>query len=102
MGKHLTDDAPLEDDPKFEIWESEEALISNWMIKNMEEEQRDNYLLIDYVRDLWKEIERSCANMHNDFRVFDLREQERMKQGNLSTSSYAAKLKAIWRELDLL
>ena len=42
----------------------------------MEEEQRDDYLLINYVRDLWQEIERSCANMHNDFRVFDLWEQE--------------------------
>ena len=40
--------------------------------------------------------------MNSDFRVFDLREQERIKQGSLSISSYAAKLKAIWRELDLL
>ena len=72
------------------------------MIKNMEEEQRDDYLLIDCVRDLWQEIKKSCAEMHSDFRVFDLREQERIKQGSLSISSDAAKLKAIWRELDLL
>ena len=52
LGKHLTEDAPSKDDPKIEIWESEEALIMNWMIKNMEEEQRDDYLLIDCVHDL--------------------------------------------------
>ncbi|XP_078434228.1 uncharacterized protein LOC144705434 [Wolffia australiana] len=103
LGKHLTEDAPSEDDPKSYIWESEEALIVNWMIRNMEEEQRDDYLLIDCVRDLWEEINKSCAETHSDFRVFDLREQERtLKQGSMSISSYSAKLKAIWRELDLL
>ena len=40
--------------------------------------------------------------MHSDFRVFDLQDQEQIKQGSVSISSYAAKLKAIWRELDLL
>ena len=75
----------------------------NWMIKNMEEEQRDDYLLIDSVHDLWQEINKSCAEMHSDFRVYDLREQERtLKQGNLTIASYLARLKAIWRELDLL
>ncbi|XP_078434599.1 uncharacterized protein LOC144705702 [Wolffia australiana] len=103
LGKHLTEDAPSEDDPKLYIWESEEALIVNWMIRNMEEEQRDDYLLVDCVRDLWEEINKSCAETHSDFRVFDLREQERtLKQGSMSISSYSAKLKAIWRELDLL
>ena len=52
LGKHLTEDAPTKDDPQIETWESE-ALIMNWMIKNMEEERRDDYLLIDCVRDLW-------------------------------------------------
>ena len=53
LGKHLTDNPPPEEDPRYKIWESEEALITNWMIKNMEEEQRDDYLLIDCVLDLW-------------------------------------------------
>ncbi|XP_078428525.1 uncharacterized protein LOC144700847 [Wolffia australiana] len=105
LGNHLTEDAPSEDAPKLErvIWESEEAFITNWMIKNMEPDQADDYLLIDCVRDLWQEIQRSCAETHSDYRVYDLREQEKaLKQGNLSISSYSAKLKAIWRELDLL
>ena len=38
MGKHLTEDSPSEDDPKIETWESEEAYIMNWMVKNMEED----------------------------------------------------------------
>ena len=75
MGKHLTDDPPSEEDPRYKIWEFEEALITNWMFKNMEEEQRDDYLLIDCVRDLWQEMKKSCAEMHSDFRVFDLRER---------------------------
>ena len=68
LGHHLIDDPPS----RYEIWESEEALITNRMIKNMEEEQRDDYLLIDCVRDLWQEIQKSCAEMYSDFRVFDL------------------------------
>lgn len=87
LGKHLIDDPPSEEDLRYEIWESEKALITNWMIKNMEEEQRDDYLLIDCVRDLWQEIQKSCAKMHSDFRVFDLWEQERIKQGSLSIFS---------------
>ncbi|XP_078441716.1 uncharacterized protein LOC144711607 [Wolffia australiana] len=105
LGNHLTEDPPSEDAPKLErvIWESEEAFITNWMIKNMESDQADDYLLIDCVRDLWQEIQRSCAETHSDYRVYDLREQEKaLKQGSLSISSYSAKLKAIRRELDLL
>ncbi|XP_078448341.1 uncharacterized protein LOC144716933 [Wolffia australiana] len=103
LGRHLTGEAQSEDDAGLEVWESEEALITNWMIKNMEDEQKKDYLLIDSVRDLWLEVNRSCAEMHSDFRVYDLREQERtLKQGNLTVSTYSARLKAIWRELDLL
>ena len=29
LGKHLTEDAPSEDDPKIKTWEFEEALIMN-------------------------------------------------------------------------
>ena len=103
MGKHLTEDSPLEDDPKIETWEFEEAYIMNWMIINMEEEQRNDYLLIDCVGDLWQEIKKSCTEMLNDYRVYDLREQERkLKQRSLTIASNTAKLKAIWRELHLL
>ncbi|XP_078435258.1 uncharacterized protein LOC144706195 [Wolffia australiana] len=103
LGKHLTEAPPMEDAYAMDIWDSEEALIMNWMIKNMEEEQKDDYLLVNIVRDLWKEINKSCAEVHKYFRVYDLREQERkLKQGSMSISSYSAKLKAIWRELDLL
>ena len=103
LGKHLTEDAPSEDDPKIETWESEEALIMNWMIKNMEEEHRDDYLLIDCIHDLKQEIKKFCAEMHSDFQVYDLWEQERtLKQGSLTIASYSTRLKAIWRELDLL
>lgn len=63
----------------------------------MEQEQQDSNHLVDYIRDLWQEIKRLCADMHNDFQVFHIREQERTKQGSLSITSYAAKLKAIWR-----
>ncbi|XP_078440353.1 uncharacterized protein LOC144710454 [Wolffia australiana] len=103
LGRHLSDEAPAEEDPRSEVWESEEALIMNWMIKNMEDEQRDDYLLISCIRDLWQEIKKSCAEIHGDFRVYDLREQERtLKQGSLTISTYSARLKAIWRELDVL
>ena len=62
----------------------------------MEEEQRDDYLLIDSVRNLWQEMKKSFAEKHSDFRVYDLWEQERMlKQGNLTIASYSARLKAI-------
>ena len=40
MGKHLTEDSPSEDDPKIETWESEEAYIMNWMVKNDKTWQR--------------------------------------------------------------
>ena len=41
--------------------------------------------------------------MHSDYRVYDLWEQERkLKHRSLTIASYIAKLKAIWRELDLL
>ncbi|XP_078428048.1 acyl-CoA N-acyltransferases (NAT) superfamily protein isoform X2 [Wolffia australiana] len=103
LGRHLTEEATSEEEAVWEVWESEEALIMNWMLKNMEDEQKDDYLLIDGVRDLWLEVNKSCAEMHSNSWVYDLREQERtLKQGNLTISTYSARLKAIWRELDLL
>ncbi|XP_078448442.1 uncharacterized protein LOC144717008 [Wolffia australiana] len=103
MGDHLTDDSPPTDRLRLKLWRAEEAYITNWMVRNMEVEQRNQYYLMDVVADIWREIRKSCAEMQNDWRVYDLLLQVKfIRQKELSVASYASQLKAIWREIDQL
>ena len=103
MGNHLIDDSIPTDKLRLKIWKAEEAYITNWMVRNMEVEQKNQYYLMDIVADIWKEIEKSCAEMQNDWRVYDLLLQVKLiKQKDLSVASYSSKLKSIWREIDQL
>ena len=72
MGDHLIDDSIPTDKLRLKIWKAEEAYITNWMARNMEVEQKNQYYLMDIVADICKEIEKSCAEMQNDWRVYDL------------------------------
>ena len=96
MGDHLIDDSPPTDKLQLKIWKAEEAYITNWMVRNMEVEQKNQYYLMYIVADIWKEIEKSCAEMHNDWRVYDLLLQIKLiKHKDLSVASYSSKLKSI-------
>ena len=58
---------------------------------------------MDVVADIWREIRKSCAEMQNDWRVYDLLLQVKfIWQKELSVAPYASQLKAIWREIDQL
>ena len=103
IGDHLIDDSSPTDKLRLKIWKAEEAYITNWMMRNMEVEQKNQYYLMDIVADIWKEIEKSCAEMQNDWRVYDLLLQVKLiKQKDLSVASHSSKLKSIWREIDQL
>ena len=52
MGDHLTDNSPPTDKLRLKLWRAEEAYITNWMVKNMEVEQRNQYYLMDVVADI--------------------------------------------------
>ena len=56
MGDHLINDPPPTDKLQLKIWKAEEAYITNWMVRNMEVEQKNQYYLMDIVADIWKEI----------------------------------------------
>ena len=103
MGDHLTDNSPPTDKLRLKLWRAEEAYITNWMVRNMEVEQRNQYYLMDVVADIWREIRKSCAEMQNDWRVYDLLLQVKfIRQKELSVAPYASHRKAIWREIDQL
>ena len=63
MGDHLIDDSSPTNKLRLKIWKAKEAYITNWMVRNMEVEQKNQYYLIDIVADIWKEIQKSCAEM---------------------------------------
>ena len=103
MGDHLIDDPPPTDKLRLKIWTAEEVYITNWMVRNTEVEQKNQYYLMDIVADIWKEIQKSCAEMQNGWRVYDLLlEVKLMRQKDLFVASYSSKLKAISREIDQL
>ena len=103
MGDHLIDDSSPTDKIRLKIWKAEEAYITNWMVRNMEVEQKNQYYLMDLVTYIWKEIQKSCAEMQNDWRVYDLLLQVKLiKQRDLFVASYSSKLKSIWREINQL
>ncbi|XP_016173674.1 uncharacterized protein LOC107616198 [Arachis ipaensis] len=93
---------PQESDPNFMAWEKCNALVVSWFISSISEEILRSVIWNDNAADIWRDLKHRYYE-GDVFRVADLEEQMfSIKQGELSITSYFARLKAIWQELDSL
>ena len=66
LGHHLTDPLLSSTDPSCKVWKSEEALIHKWILVSMSTEMRRDFLYMDYVKELWIDLQKYGEKQNRD------------------------------------
>ncbi|CAL9020388.1 unnamed protein product [Prunus brigantina] len=90
-----------EDAPGFESWCIEDSIIKRWWIKTMETYLVELFLDLPTAKDVWESVAHMYYDASNESHIYQLRcRANRITQGGHDTTSYFAKLKSVWLELD--
>ena len=80
----------------YKIWDAEEANIKHRLLQSMIPDLRQNFLYIDTVKEIWKEIKKNCTKKNYDWRLYELNIKSiQVRKGEDSVMVYACRLKAI-------
>ncbi|XP_072080886.1 uncharacterized protein [Arachis hypogaea] len=93
---------PVENQPLFEVWDRCNNILLSWLNLSLSPEIAKSVMWISNASDLWKDLKNRYS--HGDvFRVGELKEEfYTIRQGDLTVTSYFAKLKSVWEELENL
>ena len=87
---------PLEDDPKFQMWDSENFMIISWLINSMESEIGQTYMFLPTAKQVWDVVVETYSDMENSAQVFEITNKiQELKQGNDSVTKYYNTLKGL-------
>ncbi|XP_057467808.1 uncharacterized protein LOC130757154 isoform X1 [Actinidia eriantha] len=93
---------PVESDPKFDEWVSDNCIILGWMFNSMEDRVYHMFMYHDTVHGLWTALTQMYAHARNESRIFELyREISHASQIilGLSVADYFGYLQTRWEEL---
>ncbi|GFY95250.1 hypothetical protein Acr_10g0006350 [Actinidia rufa] len=93
---------PVESDPKFDEWVSDNCIILGWMFNSMEDRVYHMFMYHDTVHGLWTALTQMYAHARNESRIFELyREISHASQTTLglSVADYFGYLQTRWEEL---
>lgn len=91
---------PLENDPSFEDWDSENAMVCSWLFNSMEVHIRKSYIFIDTAEDVWNSITRTYSFSGNVAKRFEVnRKIWALAQADRTLAQYYSELTSLWSEL---
>lgn len=92
---------PALDDPKYQKWKTENALVMEWLLNSMKPEVSGNYLFLDTTHQIWSSLSETFSEVGHVAKVYDLRQQiAKFKQRDLPLSIYYFSLGKMWEELE--
>ncbi|XP_075473306.1 uncharacterized protein LOC142504306 [Primulina tabacum] len=100
---YITGDSeqPLETDPSFRKWRTENAIVKGWLINSMDPSLIGNFIRFPTVKQVWDSIAINFFDGTDTSQVYDLRRRvTRMKQAGGSIEKYYNDLQGLWREID--
>ena len=96
-----TKKAPVETDPTYEDWDSENNLVMSWLVNSMEDHISRGLMFCKTAKEIWDSLAESYSQKHDLALVYQLdRECAFMQQGSMTIEEYWGKLRAKWEELD--
>ncbi|XP_073317204.1 uncharacterized protein [Primulina huaijiensis] len=100
---YITDDSvqPLETDPSFRKWRTENAIVKGWLINSMDPLLIGNFILFPTAKHVCDSIAITFFDGTDTSQVYDLRRRvTRMKQAGGSIEKYYNDLQGLWSEFD--
>ncbi|KAJ4821283.1 hypothetical protein LUZ62_033849 [Rhynchospora pubera] len=92
---------PLENNPNFDQWQSDDLLVVKWILNSMAPEIENIFLLsADTAFDLWQSVQSMYGQENNHARIYELKQEiAQIKKDNRSNTEYLGLLKTKWQEL---
>ncbi|KAJ0007959.1 hypothetical protein Pint_30762 [Pistacia integerrima] len=92
---------PLETDPFFRKWRTENAIVKGWLINSMDPSLIGNFIRFPTAKQVWDSIATTFFDGTDKSQVYDLRRRvTRMRQAGGSIEKYYNDLQGLWREID--
>uniref|UniRef100_A0ACD5WND7 Uncharacterized protein n=1 Tax=Avena sativa TaxID=4498 RepID=A0ACD5WND7_AVESA len=106
LGAHGLQNFVEEDEQKSgdiskEQWEQNQKCVMVWLLSSMDKTVREQVENLQSAAKVWKYIEKQFSGMSNKMQVSRiLQEMRRIRQGEMSVTEYAGKLKKLYRDLE--
>ena len=92
---------PSEEDPKYNDWGADNALVMTWLLQSMQPQISKGFLFVKTVKELWDAVQETYSSVGNFAKLYELQQDiAKYKQGDLSLASYYHTLKGKWDEYD--
>ena len=92
---------PLETDPFFCRWRTENAMVKGWLINSMDHSLVVNFIRYPTAKQAWDSVATTYFDGTDTSQVYKLRRRvSRMKQAGRSIEKYYNDLQGLWREID--
>ncbi|XP_024027458.1 uncharacterized protein LOC112093390 [Morus notabilis] len=93
---------PLEGDPKFRLWKTENNMVMSWLVNSMTNEIGENFLLYSTVREIWDAAKEFYSSKENASIIFEIETTiHDLRQGDLSVTQFYNILTRHWQQLDV-
>lgn len=96
--------APPQTDMKaYQTWQSENSMVTSWLINAMAPGIRKSFMFLPSAHDIWEAVKEAYGDGATVPLIFDLQQQVwDLKQNSLSLSDYYLAKSALWQEIDLV
>ncbi|RVW48565.1 hypothetical protein CK203_088438 [Vitis vinifera] len=92
---------PLQTDPAFKKWRTENAMVKGWLINSMDPKLVSNFIRFSMAKAVWDNIVITYFDGTDTSQVYDLKRRvTRLKQEGGSIKTYYNNLQGLWREID--
>jgi hypothetical protein len=92
---------PLQTDPTFRKWRTENAMVKGWLINSMNPKLVSNFIRFSTAKVVWDNIATTYFDGTDTSQVYELKKRvTRLKQGGGSIETYYNNLQGLWREID--
>ncbi|KAL3520401.1 hypothetical protein ACH5RR_018550 [Cinchona calisaya] len=100
---HLTGEVkkPEVGDPWMSAWQSENSLISAWLINSMEPTIGKPYFSLPNARDIWEVLRETYSDVENFSQIFELKTKLwKSRQGEREVTIHYNEMVSLWQDLD--
>ena len=63
---------PDEKDPKFKVWKNQNHMVMSWLIKSMNNEIGENFLLYGIAKEIWDAARDMYSSIENTAALFEI------------------------------
>ena len=98
---HLTQDAPLSEDPLYKRWIEEEHIVRSWLLDSMNADYFQKFIEYKTAKEIWEAVHKFYSKKNDASKISSLvNRANALQQGDKSVMAYANELSSIYNELD--